>query len=166
MCEVRSKCSFISLFFLAISFMPYRSFCQWSIDNGLNCDFTITLTCDGNNSIYSLNTLIDSFQGNWTAHKTINLNNFKCLSKNITILIQSNRTNSNLSFSLNEYKEYISSGGDPNDFTNPNNHYIFCCCEMCDWRHPCGILNGCGAIIIDELNCKFTIQKPVSPFCP
>ena len=165
--DVKFKNSLCALaLFFSISIFPLIAFSQWTLYNELDCGFTLTLTCNDDGSRFSFSSSANPTEASWGSPSTISLPNVKCQCTDMNITLQSDRTSTNLSFSLHDYKNYISQGGDPNDFTNPSNHYIFCCCDNCTWKHPCDVQNGCGAIIIDALNCSITIQKPASPFCP
>jgi len=136
---------------------------QWHIYNELDCDFIITLSC---NKLGKSLFISDTLRGKWGSPSITDISGINCNCTYLDISLESLSTNSILSFKFDDYNRYISIGGDPNDFTNPQNNFIFCCCNGCNTEAPCGIKNGCGTIIINYSVCSIYIQKPSSPFCP
>jgi hypothetical protein len=112
---------------------------QWTLENELDCDFEFRIDCDdGSSQVISINS--SGGYGFWGTSTNIPLNSISCPCTNPVFTITTSNSgfgNGNQSFSLNTYLSTVSSifGGsgsvDPNDVSDPNNPFIYCCCFPC-----------------------------------
>jgi len=153
---------------------PFMLFSQWTLENELDCDFTLKIDCDdGSSQTVTVNST--SGYGYWGSPTNIPMNSVSCPCTNPTFSITTSNSgygNGNQSFDLVYYLSIVGGTGtvDPNDISDPNNPFIYCCCYPCSsssLNYPC-ISNGCAAIVIDPINCKVKLKKPSPnpPGCP
>lgn len=162
--SVFDKIKLIQLVIFLFLFFPIIANCQFSVHNELNCDFSLTLKCNGSNSIFEEVRIGDSLHGDWGAPNFIELSNENlCGCDNLSISLKSNSSNHMISFTLKEYRRYLDTGGKLSDYANPLNTFIFCCRNFCNIKAPCAIESSCGYIEIE--GCTLKIKKPLPPFC-